>query len=290
MADGGSVNAKRPNGGGAMRDDERALGGPWTEYGAVDVEGGSIAYAACGSGETVVLLHKLGGWISDWRHLAAALAGRYRMLALDLPGHGSSSFRLPDTWEFPVAAGARAVSEALLGLGVARANVVGNSLGGCVGVQLAVERPDLVYKLVLISCALGPATPREQIELAERRSGFYDEFEQPVPRDPALVARISGALDLTVATEMNQSRAAAGRWVVKSERGVGLADLLGLLPRVAAPALLVYGERDTLINRFEGPSLAGLRHGRSVHIPGAGRFPHQEQPARTAAALIEFLG
>jgi pimeloyl-ACP methyl ester carboxylesterase len=273
-----------------VRDDERALGGPWTELGTVEVPGGTIAYASCGSGAPVVLLHKLGGWIPDWRHLAQALTDRYRLIALDLPGHGSSAFQLPDSWEFPVSAGAKAVDEALTALGIRRASVIGNSLGGCVAVHLAVERPDLVEKLVLISCALGPAATREEIEDADRRSGFYDGNELPVPRDPALVARISGTHDVTIAEEMNASRAAAGRWVVKSERGVGLADLLGLLSKVAAPTLLVYGDRDTLIERFEGPSLASLRAGRSIHIPGAGRFPHQEQPARTSAEIAGFLG
>ncbi len=62
-------------------------------------------------------------------------------MALDLPGHGSSTFAEPTSWEFPVAAGAEAVGEALDRLGIARAAVVGNSLGGCVAVHLAVERP-----------------------------------------------------------------------------------------------------------------------------------------------------
>ncbi|MCS6802159.1 MAG: alpha/beta fold hydrolase [Chloroflexota bacterium] len=273
-----------------MREEERALGGPWTALGAVPVTGGVIAYAACGNGPPVVLLHKLGGWLQDWRALAAELADRYRVVALDLPGHGSSLFEEPAGWEFPIESGASAVEEALDSLGIARAAIVGNSLGGCVAVQVAVDRPDLVRKLVLISCALGPAASREAIEAASRQSGFYDADGLPLPRDAARIAQISGTHDIRIAEEMNASRAVAGRWVAKSERGVGLADFPALLPRVGVPTLLVYGERDTLIDRFEAPSLAALRHGSSVRIPGAGRFPQQEQPRRTAEAIVAFVG
>lgn len=272
-----------------MLEQERSLGGPWTESGTVGVSGGVIAYAACGAGTPLVMLHKLGGWIPDWRELAAALADRFRPIALDLPGHGASKFSEPEGWAFPVEAGAAAVAEALARLNIDRASFIGNSLGGCVATQLAADRPSLVDKLVLISCALGPSATREEIEAADRRSAFYDENELPIPRDAALVARISGTHDVSIAEEMNASRAVAGRWVVKSERGVGLADFLALLPRIVAPTLLIYGERDTLIDRFEAPSLARLRHGRTVHIAGAGRFPHQEQPAATAEAIVRFL-
>ncbi|MFN8534708.1 MAG: alpha/beta hydrolase [Dehalococcoidia bacterium] len=273
-----------------MLEQERALGGPWTETGAVAVDGGVLAYAACGAGRPLILLHKLGGWIQDWRALAEALAGRYRVIAFDLPGHGASATDETANWAYALGESASAIAQALSRLGVDRAAFVGNSLGGCVATQLAADRPELVEKLVLISCAIGPAATREKIEAADRRSGFYDENELPIPRDAAVAARISGTLDVRIAEEMNASRSAAGRWVVRSERGVGLADLTGLLPSIAAPVLLVFGGRDTLTDRFEAPVLAGLSDGRSIHIPDAGRFPHQEQPGPTAEAIAAFLG
>ena len=77
------------------------------------------------------------------------------------------------------------------------------------------------------------------------------------------------------------------RW---SERGVALAGVFDALPRVRAPTLLLYGERDPLIAMFEEKALAALPDGRAVHVTDTGRFPHQESPAETAAALLAFLG
>ena len=74
-----------------------------------------------------------------------------------------------------------------------------------------------------------------------------------------------------------------------TERGVGLADLAGMLPAIAAPALLLFGERDPLIAKYERTALALMPAVRTVHVPRAGRFPHQEQPEASAGVLERFL-
>ena len=177
---------------------------------------------------------------------------------------------------------------ALDGLGIGRATLVGNSLGGCVATVIAATRPDRVARLALVSVALGRAITEEEARSAER-PGWFDEEGRPLPRDAAENARISGTLDPAIGEELNASRWRAGRWVRWSERGVALADVRGLLADVEAPALLLYGERDPLIAMFEERSLRSLRDGRAVHIPDTGRFPHQESPAETAAALLRFI-
>ena len=272
---------------------EQPAGG-WRRTGRVAVPGGEVAVSELGpdgggpESEPVVLLHKLGGWNADWRHVAPALGARRRVLALEFAGHGDSRATEPRGFCYPLEQSARDVLSALDGLGVGRAVLVGNSLGGCVATVIAATRPERVARLALISVALGRAISEEEARAGER-PGWFDGEGRPLPRDAKENARISGTLDPAIGEELNASRWRAGRWVRWSERGVALADVRGLLPEVRAPALLLYGERDPLIAMFEKRSLGSLPDGRAVHIPATGRFPQQESPAETAAALLAFI-
>jgi pimeloyl-ACP methyl ester carboxylesterase len=269
--------------------------GSWTRTGGVEVPGGAIAFAELGPTEgdappadPVVLLHKLGGWNADWRHVAPVLAAGRRVVAMEFGGHGDSRATEPTGFAYPLAQSAADVLAAMDGLGIERAVLAGNSLGGCVATLIAAEHPERVSRLGLVSVALGKAVTEEKA-LELERPGWFDEDGRPLPRDAAENARISGTLDPAIGDELNASRWQAGRWVQWGERGVALANVAGVLPRVQAPTLLLYGERDPLIATFEKPSLAALPDGRAAHVPDTGRFPHQESPAETAAALLSFL-
>ncbi|MCY4640276.1 MAG: alpha/beta fold hydrolase [Chloroflexi bacterium] len=268
--------------------------GVWERRRRVPVPGGEVALseidpAGAGEQEPVVLLHKLGGWNADWRHVAPTLASGRRVLALEFAGHGDSSSTEPGGFAYPLAQSAADVLAALDRLGVERSALVGNSLGGCVATLIAADHPARVSRLGLISVALGRAVTEERARELER-PGWFDGEGRPLPRDAAENARISGTLDPAIGEELNASRWRAGRWVRWSERGVALAGVFDALPRVRAPTLLLYGERDPLIAMFEEKALAALPDGRAVHVTDTGRFPHQESPAETAAALLDFLG
>lgn len=263
---------------------------PWTVTGTIPVPSGALGYAAMGQGAPVILLHKLGGWKADWRAIAAQLAQEHRVIALDLTGHGDSQADPFDGWVWPLEKTADDVLAALDALGVESAALVGNSLGGCAAMDIAARFPDRVEKMVLISTSVRGAATREQVEQSEKReSKWFDDEGIPLPRSPETIAKISGTLDLAIGEEQNASRAKAGKWVQRTERGVGLADLPALLRQAQCPVLLMYGERDPLIDEFETNALKMARDIRSVRIPNAGRFPHQEAPAATAAALLTFL-
>ncbi|MCY3987618.1 MAG: hypothetical protein OXF94_03345, partial [Gammaproteobacteria bacterium] len=71
--------------------------GPWDSWNELRRAGGVLHFATTGpenSGKPpVVLLHRLGGWLSDWRHVAAILGRERRVIAFDLPGHGGSQWQ-----------------------------------------------------------------------------------------------------------------------------------------------------------------------------------------------------
>lgn len=111
---------------------------------------GAIYYAVAGpaGAPVVLLLHGLGSCADDWAPQIAALAPRYRVLAVDLPGHHRSA----RPRGAPSVARMAADVEALLDrLAIPRAHVVGLSLGGCVALALALHAPARVRSLVLIN-------------------------------------------------------------------------------------------------------------------------------------------
>ena len=112
---------------------------------------GSVRYYVGGEGEPLLLLHGLAGSTGNWVELLPDLVQRYRVIALDLPGHGgsgSSSQTAASTADF--AAVAAAVLEAEES---GPAVVAGHSFGGLVALRLAHSRPELVRGLLLVSPA-----------------------------------------------------------------------------------------------------------------------------------------
>jgi len=112
----------------------------------VVVDGVRLAYDDEGEGPPLVCLHAIGHGASDFAGLRRRLAGRHRVIALDWPGHGSS-----DDDRVPASAGRYTVLLAgvLDALGIERAIILGNSIGGAVAIRFAAAHPDRVRALVL---------------------------------------------------------------------------------------------------------------------------------------------
>ncbi len=263
--------------------------GPWTERGVVRRAGGVVGYASAGQGRPLVLLSKLGGWIADWSPLARELAGEYRLIAIDPPGHGSSRMTTEPPVIQTLSESAAWVRAALDELGLESFTLVGNSLGGCISATLAAHWPRAVERLILISTAVPERVRRAQILSDESTVNppIYDAQGKPLPRSAETWMKTFGVSPAWV-DDMNRSRAAAGRWIRASERGVAREGLTELLPRIEAPTLLIYSDQGTYLrHRVTAERL--IRNVRTATISGAGSFVHQEKPTETALAIREFL-
>src|SRR5919107_1204705 len=103
---------------------------------------------------TLVFVHGLGGSQTTWATVLGNFAENYRVVALDLPGHGASSKLSPDEGgDYSVPALAAALGEVIEKLDLAPAVVVGHSLGGAAALDLALTRPKLVRGVVLVNSA-----------------------------------------------------------------------------------------------------------------------------------------
>jgi pimeloyl-ACP methyl ester carboxylesterase len=181
------------------------------------------------------------------------------------------------------------VRAALDELGIETFTLVGNSLGGCISVTLATLWPRAVERLILISTAVPMRTPFAQIFSDESKVNppIYDRKGNPLPRSAATWMTNFG-VSPALTDGMNRSRAAAGRWIRASERGVAREGLAELLPHIEAPTLLIYSDKGTYLrHRLTAERL--IPKARVATITDAGSFVHQEKPAETAAAIRDFL-
>src|ERR1700739_4305313 len=111
------------------------------------LHGERIAYRDAGAGDTLLLIHGMAGSSATWRAVIPELAKKYRVVAPDLLGHGESAKPRGD---YSLGAFAVSLRDLLDELGISRATVVGQSLGGGVAMQLTYQHRDYCQRLVLI--------------------------------------------------------------------------------------------------------------------------------------------
>lgn len=270
------------------------LNNPWTSSGKIRRGGGDLHYVALGNDHgqpPIILLHKLGGWLADWRDVAPLLGQNRRIIAFDLIGHGESQWCGPPPRVHSVVESAALIIGALNELKLGLVDIAGTSLGGCIGVALAALYPERIRRLALPSCVLGRATSEEAVAQKEKNQAhFWDADDMPLPVDPEFSKQMFGLTDYRrIALEQDHSRERAGHWIKPQERGVAFTDFLELLPRIQAPTRLFYGDQDHFFAQYKAPALERLSQGSAITIAGASGLHVQDQPRETAAALAEFL-
>jgi len=242
-----------------------------------------------GGGEAVVLAHAIGCDHRMWDDLAAALAPRYRVLAIDARGHGASP--LPAR-PWSLADMADDVVRLLDKLGIARAHWVGLSMGGMVGQAFALAHGDRLAKLVIANStsSYGPEGRGlwdnrirlvTQGGLAAIRDMVASRYFSPAfaAAHPAIVERVMARFLETPA-----------QGYLGCCEAIREMDFVGDLPRIAAPTLVIAGELDpgtpvamskAIADRIPGARLAVM--------PGASHLSAVEKPAAFNALVAGFL-
>jgi pimeloyl-ACP methyl ester carboxylesterase len=268
------------------------------------LHGHEVGYRTAGEGATVVLIHGMAGSSRTWRDVIPLLARDHMVVAPDLPGHGESSKPRGD---YSLGAHASALRDLLAGaLGIERATLVGQSLGGGVAMQLAYQHPELCERLVLVaSGGLG----REVSWLLRLLALPAAEYVLPLffprflrERGRALGARLHGAglraphvremWDAWASLVEPESRRAFVRTLCAvidaGGQAVSAADRLYLA--AAVPTLIVWGDRDGIIPVDHAHAAHARMPGSRLEIfEGAGHFLHAEEPVRFARTLAEFI-
>ena len=255
--------------------------------------------------DPIVLIHGVGGWAENWRPVIAALAstGR-RVIAIDLPGFGQSEkprrvrYFGPDEAFYP-----RFVIAAMDVLGIERAHIAGNSMGGAVAYMTAVTAPSRTRSLVLVApgglgrdvafflraCSLPgfglvARLPRPRRAAREGlRTCFYDAGRIT----PELYAEAERYGNSSFPEFVRALSAGVGiRGVRRSLREAWVARA----PLYAGPALVVWGREDFVLPlRHLADVHATLPQAQVALIEHCGHMPQAERPEEFLAATLPFL-
>jgi 2-succinyl-6-hydroxy-2,4-cyclohexadiene-1-carboxylate synthase len=248
--------------------------------------------------EAVLLLHGFTGDRTAWDVVARSLSVTHRVVVPDLPGHGETRVR-NGAGRHGITHACRLLEGVMAALAIERCSVVGYSMGGRLALYAALEIPDAIDRLVLESASPGLATDVERQarratdeELA--RSIESHSIEAFVDRWEALpLFATQRSLPRDSRSRIRRRRLACDRSGLAAslrEMGTGAQPWLGdRLAKVAAPVLLIAGERDVKFACIARDMLRGFPQGRLHVIPGAGHDVHTEAPAAYLDVVRDFL-
>ena len=261
-----------------------------TARGIAEVNGTRLYYEVAGAGEPLALLHGFGLDLRMWDDQVAAFARRYRVLRHDARGFGRSD--PPGGVPYSRAADLKALLE-YLGLGPA--HVLGLSMGGGNAIDFALAYPEMTRTLIPVDSTLdGYRWPHGGMDgyraaAARARAGdlagakerwLADPFFAPACERPAVAARLHAMM----------ADDSGWHWRNADPHLSAGTPALARLGKIAAPALIVVGERDVHDCQAIAALLqAGISHARMVVLPGAGHMSPLEDPAAFNAAVLEFL-
>jgi pimeloyl-ACP methyl ester carboxylesterase len=259
-------------------------------------DGETLAYIDTGNptGPPVVLIHGYTDSARDWVPLMPYLSKRFRLVLVDIRGHGQSSkpeccyTRLDFAYDIKLL---------LDSLGIRRADIVGHSLGSIIAQTFAEYWPEKTRRVVLIASTGGrppgmappkfdfAADIRKLKEPIEPDSPFMIAWwDSPTPVDPDFIRR--------------QRKDAAGIplrvWLAVLDQGLPsdnlFGDLQSTLPKLKAPTLLIWGSKDPIMEEPMRKTLIDALPGAEVKIfDGLGHNPFWEDPQGVAAVVNGFL-
>jgi len=259
-----------------------------------------ISLLEAGTGPPAIAIHGLGATKASFLATVAALAPRFRVIAIDLPGFGDSD--KPVGAPYDARYFATSVVQLLDALGLERAHLIGNSLGGRVALEAALRDPERVDRMALLAPSLAwrrrrPWAPA--LRLVRPELGMLPHAPRPVvehvldrfmpeARTGWAAAGVDEFLRSFLTPRGRAAFYAAARQIYLEEPE-GANGFWPRLRELSVPALFVWGRRDTLV------PLAFARHVTEA-VPAArhleldcGHVPQMERPSETHAAIGRFF-
>jgi len=254
-------------------------------------------------GHVLLLVHGSNASLHTWQAWIDRLGDTYRVIALDLPGHGLTAATVEDDYSYRGMADA--VHALVQHLDIDTFTLIGSSMGGGVSLDYAAQHPGRVRALVLVDSIGAPPDPAAEKSPTDRPLAFRilttpilpTLFEHITPRLLVSDALRKSFSDQTYVTEAMIDRywhlarhPDVRRATIKRFRGyiggMGTFDLGAIAP----PVLILWGQDDRVIPVGSAERLAsGLADSRTIIYPGVGHLPQEEAADQSAADVRAFL-
>jgi pimeloyl-ACP methyl ester carboxylesterase len=266
----------------------------------IELPGAEVNYVDIGEGEPVIFVHGLAGCWRNWLENIPHFARTHRVLALDLPGFGDTP---SPSWKISMPAYGQLLHDFCEKLGIERvAALVGNSMGGFVATEAAIQRPERFDRLVLVSAAgisfaeLSNGRTQALARSIEAAAPFLTGDRRFVLARPAARQLAFGGVMRAPAKLRPELLAEQAR---PGLRAPGFADAMvsiagydtrQRLPEIEIPTLVVWGLNDRIV-----PVEAALGYHRLIRrsrleiFERTGHVPMLERPARFNALVEEFI-
>jgi pimeloyl-ACP methyl ester carboxylesterase len=255
-----------------------------------------------GSGPPLIFIHGLSGCWQNWLENIPHFARDHRVIAVDLPGFGQSEMPADD---ISISGYADAIDALMTELEIETAQIVGNSMGGFIGAELAIQYPARLERLVLVAAAglsieyIRTVRTQGLRHRAENVAFFSLGWVASRSHQVAARSRLRHALMLLVAAHPARLPGPLTFEQVKGSGKPGFSDALEAmcryplrdrLEKIACPTLIIWGDKDRLVPLRDASVFEELiSDARKVVYDDTGHLPQMERPARFNDDVRAFL-
>ena len=257
-----------------------------------------VHYNEAGTGEPVIFLHGSGPGASSWSNFArnvGPFSEKYRAILMDQPGYNKTDTVVSESNETRSQINGNAVVGMMDVLGLDKASFVGNSMGGATALNIAVDFPERVSKLVLMGSGSGGGANIFSQQPSEGIKVLNEVFDDPSVAGFRKLINIMLYDGSQVADEVLEQRYQAtvgnmGHVEARAKSSNAQRDLSAQLPSITAPTLVIHGFNDRVVP-FENSLklLASIPTSRLVVFQHCGHWAQFEHAAEFNRLVLDFL-
>jgi pimeloyl-ACP methyl ester carboxylesterase len=260
-----------------------------------NINGLNLNYEVAGKGQAVVFLHGMTGSTQDWANQIAVLSPKYKVVALDMRGHGKSAAPTTEAgYSIPLFA------EDVLGLlnvlDIRKCCLAGHSIGGFIALQFALDHADRLASLVLVDTSSGQfgidpnyAQLRQKLDELARSQGPEAAFEYDARNNPMRIERFQKHPELREVSRQKVVMTSVAGYIYGPRAIAKWQPVTPRLSEIRVPTLIYWGNEDTPFAEPVKILKKGIVGSEMVTVQGVGHNPHEEAPEIFNQALLKFL-